>query len=229
MTSTALNVRLSFDAFANSVNEFRFQWGRDNETQFSQPPLPGEPTNSVGGRSPQTFIHQWLLSFGIPEFLERAAFPDERRWQFADTVTLTHGNHTFKFGGDINFVKDIINNLRFIGGEFNYTGANAINDFIVDYTNFTTNGAIRALPAGASGLVGVCPRASSTTAVADTHPRAASATPAISTQGFGVARSDDEDDGLQLLHSGRLARYSATDAEPRFALRVPANPDPINA
>jgi hypothetical protein len=28
-----------------------------------------------------------------------------------------------KFGGDINFVKDIINNLRFIGGEFNYTGA----------------------------------------------------------------------------------------------------------
>ena len=80
-----------------------------------------------------------------PEFLERAAFPDERRWQFADTVTLTAGNHTWKWGGDINFVKDIINNLRFLGGEFNYTGANGIGDFIVDYTNFATNGAIRAL------------------------------------------------------------------------------------
>ncbi len=58
---------------------------------------------------------------------------------------MTSGNHTFKFGGDINFVKDIINNLRFIGGEFSYSGANGLPDFIIDYTNFQTNGAIRAL------------------------------------------------------------------------------------
>src|SRR5678815_819734 len=52
-------------------------------------------------------------------------------------------------GGDINLVKDIISNLRFSGGEFNYTGAaNAIsyyaglNDFIIDYTNFATTGGI---------------------------------------------------------------------------------------
>jgi hypothetical protein len=25
----------------------------------------------------------------MPEFLDRAAFPDEKRWQFADTVTMT--------------------------------------------------------------------------------------------------------------------------------------------
>src|SRR4029078_7813287 len=130
------------------LNEFRFQWGRDNEFQFSQPPLPGEPTTSVGGRSPPTFIGNGF-TFGIPEFLERAAFPDERRWQFADTVTMPVGNHSVKFGGDINLVKDIISNLRFSGGEFNYTGnANAINyyaglnDFIIDYTNFATSGGI---------------------------------------------------------------------------------------
>ena len=70
-------------------------------------------------------------------------FPDERRNQFADTLTYTSGDHTIKFGGDINFVKDIINNLRFSGGQFNYTGgANALNyfgglgDFILDYNNF---------------------------------------------------------------------------------------------
>src|SRR6185503_3176390 len=70
---------------------------------------------------------------------------------FADTVTLTQNNHTIKFGGDINFVKDIINNLRFSGGEFNYTGANGLADFIIDYTNFQTSGAIRALTGGTNG------------------------------------------------------------------------------
>jgi hypothetical protein len=136
------------------VNEARYQWGVDKETQFSQPPLPGEPTNSIGGRSPQTFIQNGF-TFGIPDFLERAAFPNERRHQFADTMSLTHGNHNFKFGGDINFVRDEINNLRFAGGEFSYTGTNGILDFIVDYQNFRTNGAIRNL--SVSGLPGQCP------------------------------------------------------------------------
>ncbi len=83
----AVNVKLASTLTPSLLNEFRMQWGRDNEFQFSQPPAPGEPTNAPGGRSPQTFIQNGF-SFGIPEFLERAAFPDERRWQFADTVTL---------------------------------------------------------------------------------------------------------------------------------------------
>jgi carboxypeptidase family protein len=130
-----LTVRLNSTITPTLLNEARMQWGRDNETQFSTPPFPGEPTNAVGGRSPQVFINNGF-SFGMPEFLDRPAFPDERRWQFADTVTLNSGNHTFKWGGDVNFVKDIINNLRFIGGEFNYTGASGIQDFIIDYVNF---------------------------------------------------------------------------------------------
>lgn len=146
----SLNLRLASTISTTLINELRFQWGRDNEFQSSQPPLPGEPTTAVGGRSPQTFIQNGF-SFGMPEFLERPAFPDERRVQIADTVTLSAGNHTFKFGGDINFVKDIISNLRFSGGEFNYTGANGISDFIVDYTNFVTSGAIRGLSGGTNG------------------------------------------------------------------------------
>ena len=144
----SLNLRLASTISSTLINEFRFQWGRDNEFQFSQPPLPGEPTNSVGGRSPQTVITNGF-SFGIPEFLERPAFPNETRKQFADTVTLTVGNHTLKFGGDVNLVTDVINNLRFSGGEFNYTGGvnaagfyGGLNDFIIDYTNF-----LAALPA----------------------------------------------------------------------------------
>ncbi len=174
----SLNVRVASTINAMLLNEARFQWGRDNEFQFSQPPAPGEPTNAPGGRSPQTFIQNGF-SFGMPEFLERAAFPDERRWQFADTMTYTTGNHSFKFGGDVNFVKDIINNLRFAGGEFSYTGATGISDFIVDYVNFQNAGAIRALSAGTatSNPLGRC--------IGSTR-RAGKCYQGSFTQGFGV-------------------------------------------
>jgi outer membrane receptor protein involved in Fe transport len=152
-----LTLRLNSTISNRLVNEARYQWGRDNEQQFSTAPFSGEPTNSVGGRSPQVILSATSnFSFGMPEFLERPAFPDERRNQLADTMTLTSGNHTVKFGADINLVKDIINNLRFAGGEFNYTGASPLADFIVDYVNFTSNGAVRALPTPTGSSAGLC-------------------------------------------------------------------------
>lgn len=218
----ALNVKLASTLTSNLLNEFRMQWGRDNEFQFSQPPAPGEPTNAPGGRSPQTFIQNGF-SFGMPEFLERASFPDERRWQFADTVTLTSGNHTLKWGGDINFVKDIINNLRFLGGEFNYTGANGLPDFIVDYTNFTTGGGIRSLVPGASGS----PTANLGFCVGSTR-RAGKCYAGNFNQGFGV---------LGLTMKTTDLNYFLQDdwrVTPRFTLNLglryeyQLNPDPIN-
>ena len=146
-----LTLRLNSTLTSTILNEFRFQYGRDKEYQFSQPPLPGEPTNSVNGRSPQVNLTNGF-TFGIPEFLERVDYPDERRTQFADTMTISRGNHTIKFGGDLNYVKDIINNLRFSGGEFNYTGGTnsagyygGLNDFIIDY-NFFLNAIPAATP-----------------------------------------------------------------------------------
>jgi len=135
----AINVRLASTFSATLLNEGRFQWARDNEFQNSQPPLPGEPTTGLGGRSPDVFLTNGI-EFGKPTFLERAAFPDEKRWQFADTVTLTTGNHTLKWGGDINYVKDLQSNLFQEGGAYSYSN---INDFIVDYVNFTSGGALR--------------------------------------------------------------------------------------
>jgi Carboxypeptidase regulatory-like domain len=214
----AVNVKLASTISPTFLNEFRMQWGRDKETQFSQPPIAGEPTNAPGGRSPQTFIQNGL-SFGMPDFLERAAFPDEKRWQFADTVTMTHGNHTVKFGGDINFVKDDINNLRFLGGEFNYTGANGLPDFIVDYTNWVSNGAIRALSNTANGNLGLC--------VGSTR-RAGKCYAGNFNQGFGVL-------GISMKTTD--FNYFIQDdwrATPRltlnFGLRYEyqKNPDPIN-
>jgi hypothetical protein len=135
----SLNLRLISTISPTLLNEARFQWGRDNEFEFSQPPLPGEPTTSAGGRSPDVFLTNGI-EFGKPTFLERRSFPDERRQQYADTMTLTKGRNTIKFGFDINRVKDIVDNLRFEGGAYSY---NNINDFIIDYVNFQTP-----LPAG---------------------------------------------------------------------------------
>jgi len=134
--------RLSSNFGPTMVNEARFQYGRDNEFEFSQPPLPGEPLTApafpgvtqAGTRSPDVFLTNGV-EFGTPTFLERTAFPDEKRWQYADTVTMTLGNHTVKFGGDFNHVNDLQNNLRFYAGAYSYSN---INDFIIDYTHFTT-------------------------------------------------------------------------------------------
>ena len=213
----AVNVKLASTFTPTLLNEFRMQWGRDKETQFSQPPVAGAPTTAPGGRSPQTFIQNGL-SFGMPDFLERAAFPDERRWQFADTVTLTSGNHTLKFGGDINFVKDDINNLRFLGGEFNYTGTTGISDFIVDFVNFQTNGAIRALSNAPNGNLGLC--------VGSTR-RAGKCYAGNFNQGFGV---------LGITMKTTDLNYFIQDdwrVTPRFTLNLglryeyQRNPDPV--
>ncbi|MDQ3180417.1 MAG: TonB-dependent receptor, partial [Acidobacteriota bacterium] len=88
---------------------------------------------SQGQRSPNvglSFNGNTTFAFGTPTFLERGKYPDERRIQFADTVTMSIGNHTFKFGGDINRVSDDLENLRFAAGAFSYAN---INDFIIDY------------------------------------------------------------------------------------------------
>lgn len=156
----SINARLQSTFSANLLNEFRFQYGRDFESQFSQSPLPGEPRTAMtsqGPRSPNVtlqFNGNNVFSFGTPTFLERGKFPDEKRIQFADTVTYISGRHTFKFGGDINRVSDDIQNLRFEAGSYLYSN---INDFIVDYLNFQSPlPATTTCPGAAARFAGRC-------------------------------------------------------------------------
>jgi hypothetical protein len=132
--SDMLNARLQSTLNANLVNEFRFQYSRDDEFETSQGPTSsGEPKTSFGGtRTPEVILTNGL-TFGIPDFLERGKFPDEKRYQFADSITDVVGSHTFKFGADVNRVTDDISNLRFEGGAYTY---NNLGDFIVDYVNW---------------------------------------------------------------------------------------------
>ena len=132
-------IRLNSTFGPTVVNEARVKVGVEDNYQFSTPPLPGEPTTGPGGRSPSVAITGGL-TFGKPNFLERTHNPLEKNYQFVDNVILTRGNHTLKFGGDLLRTNDVLDNLFQEGGVYSY---NNINDFIVDFTNWTTNGALR--------------------------------------------------------------------------------------
>ncbi len=120
-------------------NEVRYQYGRDFEFEFGQTPTQYEATslsttkggyaNPFGNIPPNVSITN-AFAFGTPTFLERAALPDERRWQVADTANWVRGNHSFKFGGDYIHTDDLISNLASQFGGYSYTTlASYLTDF----------------------------------------------------------------------------------------------------
>jgi hypothetical protein len=90
------------------LNELRVQIGRDFEQQLPNAPGPG--TSVTGG-----------FSFGMPNFLPRPKYPDERRYQVLDAVTLFAGAHSVKIGMDVNYVREDIENLFQGGGVYTYS------------------------------------------------------------------------------------------------------------
>ncbi|MCI0349020.1 MAG: carboxypeptidase regulatory-like domain-containing protein [Acidobacteriales bacterium] len=125
----ALSSRLTSTLSDRITNELRYQYGRDFELQNSQPPAPGEPATS-NGRPPQVAVNGSAFTFGKANFLERRAFPDERRSQVADTISFAHGRHFLKAGIDINHVNDVLDNLRNESGSYLY---NNVVDFVSDF------------------------------------------------------------------------------------------------
>jgi hypothetical protein len=124
----------------NLSNEARFMYGRDFEFEFNQTPTAYEQSNLVAppsgyvnplGLPPNVFL-SGFFQFGTPQFLNRAALPDERRWQIADTIVLVHGNHTFKFGEDYIHTDDSISNLYNQYGGFSYSGNTPLGNYVSD-------------------------------------------------------------------------------------------------
>jgi hypothetical protein len=93
-----------------SVNQIHFQYGRDLET--------------AGANAPGPSVGTGIVTFGMPNALPRIAEPDEHRIQFTDVFSMTHGRHTFKFGGDYNNVHEVMINLFQGGGIYSYSGTN---------------------------------------------------------------------------------------------------------
>ena len=96
------------------LNEARVQIGRDFEAQ--EPNSPNGPGTTVTGG----------IDIGIPNFLPRPKYPDERRYQFIDAVTWYKGAHSVKTGFDINYVQENLINLFQGAGIYAYPNINAI-------------------------------------------------------------------------------------------------------
>lgn len=90
------------------ANVTRFQWSRDLEVTAAN--APGPSVTLTG-----------LQAYGMPNALPRGAFPDEHRWQVADTLSKTLGHHTLKTGVDINLIHDQLQNLFQGGGLYTYS------------------------------------------------------------------------------------------------------------
>ncbi len=134
------NVRLTTNISATTVNEFRFQKGRENARSILQNPSAAEVAlaargTTIGGLLPAVSFSSALVGtfqFGTSTNFQRAAFPDERTTQFVDTITSVFGKHTLKTGFDIKLTNDFISNLRSEYGAYSYS---SVENFISDYTS----------------------------------------------------------------------------------------------
>ena len=125
------------------ANEVRVQYGRDFEYENPQNPSAYELANLVHSPLFPSYVNPLGLppdvasipngfEFGVPTFLTRPHFPDEKRQQYADTVSWQRGNHSVKFGVDFTHVYDLSENLSTQFGSYSYSASTGLIDYISD-------------------------------------------------------------------------------------------------
>jgi hypothetical protein len=120
--------------------EVRLGWTRDLQYERPQTPLAQEAAIGPAGTSPEVNIGPNGLLFGTPASLSQVAYPDERRMEIGDVVTLSRGHHLVQFGGTFGRVAERVATLGDAAGTFRYdsgaTGGKAggLVDFLTDYT-----------------------------------------------------------------------------------------------
>ncbi|HEX6279042.1 MAG TPA: carboxypeptidase regulatory-like domain-containing protein [Pyrinomonadaceae bacterium] len=109
---------------SNLLNEFRFQWAKEERPRFYDGP--DLPDTTIG-----TFAGDISYRFGRPFFLPVPS--DDVRIQFTDNVTIIRGNHTFKAGIDINRTRVSQTFIGFARGRYIFAAGDidtAINNFL---------------------------------------------------------------------------------------------------
>jgi hypothetical protein len=107
------------------VNELRFQYSRDFEFQEPNGVGPSVTISNAGGS----------FQYGMPNFLPRPAYPDERRFQFVNNLSFLQGSQDLRLGFDINRVRDIFTNIFQGGGVYAYSSLTA---FAQDFASVDT-------------------------------------------------------------------------------------------
>lgn len=164
------------------TNELRFVYGRDFEFENTTPSITGEPVSALGfspgvafsGYSPNV-TGGISFTFGVPNFLNRGDYPNETKYQGADTLAFNKGKHLFKVGFDAYRTGDRISNLFEGFGIYSYSN---MSDYITDYI-----GKVDGLnPGGTAATAGMLCQALSTTSTLSYVPCYSSFA-----QGFGPA------------------------------------------
>jgi hypothetical protein len=125
---------------AHTTNEARTAYTRDLQYETPQTPLAQEPAISPGGLAPEVNIAPNGLLFGTPASLSQIAYPEEQRFQLADTLTLVRGHHLVELGAEVSFIADRVATLANAAGTFSYDSgvtkgyAGGLVDFVTDYT-----------------------------------------------------------------------------------------------
>lgn len=134
-------------------NEVLYQYGREVLPETQQPYTPftkqylvGNTPNSTnqnlsGGNNVSyvSSIGTGTFAIGSPYYSYRTSLPDERKWQVADVLYYNHGNHSFKFGGDILHNWDKLNNLYENNGVYAYSNpGNFFSDMYVKANSLST-------------------------------------------------------------------------------------------
>jgi Carboxypeptidase regulatory-like domain/TonB-dependent Receptor Plug Domain len=120
---------------SNLLNEFRFQFAKEERPRFYDGP--DLPDTTIG-----TFDGSISYRFGRPFFLPVPS--NDTRLQFTDNFTVIRGNHAVKFGADINRVKVAQTFIGFARGRYIFaapTIGGAIQGF-QDYINGVNPGAL---------------------------------------------------------------------------------------
>ena len=104
--------------------------GQQPYTAFTKQYLQG--TGTSAGNVPEVALSTSTgFYLGSPYYSYRKALPDERKWQVGDTLYLSKGNHSFKFGLDSVHNYDLINNTYESNGYITYA-TNGIGNFLSD-------------------------------------------------------------------------------------------------
>jgi hypothetical protein len=126
--TNAFNVTDNHVFGANVVNQFRMQYSTFEPSYETDNPL--DPVVLIGYRNPLTNGLQTLIAGNSTAGIsgDSTAFPQNRnetRWQFQDSVTYIVGDHTLKFGFDVQTVRSKALGLGDATGTFNF--ANILN------------------------------------------------------------------------------------------------------
>lgn len=127
-------VKLNSLITGSIANELRYQYGRELNDEGQQPYSAFTKNNlqnpTTGNVAAYSIFSSAGFSAGQQTYSNRVAYPDERKWQIADTLSWSLGKHNVRFGADVVHNNDVQNQLFQAMGSFTYS--TSIANFLSD-------------------------------------------------------------------------------------------------